>query len=446
MGIAWNLISTIFNQGSTLVVNLWIASTLGQHRFGEYAIVLGTVQVASLVANLGLGYTAARYMAELRVADRVRAGRVLALCALLAATAAISMWASLGLLAPLLADRLYQAPHLTPLIRWGSGVAAAMIVNGLLNGVLAGLESYRSLAWIGFVSGVIYFTACAAFGRIWGLEGVLIGMCVAAVLQSCLLLVAARSALRRNGIRPVWRGLRDERRVVLHFAIPTALAGAITPVSFWLGQAILVRQPGGYDQMALYAAAFNLMSAVLLLPSVANNVGMSLLNSVRGGGDPRQFRWVFRRNLLLTAAFVGAGALGTLLLSPWLLGLYGPSFRAALPALAILLAGVLFESFSMATNQMLQSRERMWQAMRVLVLPRDALLPIGALLLAPLYGARGLALAYLASRITGFGCTAAAVRRIWRDGGRLTREPSDPPPRAAGREPMAGAPQETGEA
>jgi O-antigen/teichoic acid export membrane protein len=76
-GVAFNLVGTFFNQGSTFVVNIVVANLLGRQIFGEYAIVQNTLVAVSVFVQLGIGYVATKYVAELRSTDRERTGRIL---------------------------------------------------------------------------------------------------------------------------------------------------------------------------------------------------------------------------------------------------------------------------------------------------------------------------------------------------------------------------------
>ena len=76
-GTALVALGAIANQGSTLLVNIAAARALPSASFGAYAATLTTVQTAATVLALGLGYTASRYVPELRVQDPHAAGRVI---------------------------------------------------------------------------------------------------------------------------------------------------------------------------------------------------------------------------------------------------------------------------------------------------------------------------------------------------------------------------------
>ena len=95
-GVGWNLVATFFTQGSTLALNLVLANLWGLKAFGQFAIIQSTITVLTSGAQAIVATTATRYAAELRARDPGRAGRVLGLCAGLAA--ALAAVASLGLL------------------------------------------------------------------------------------------------------------------------------------------------------------------------------------------------------------------------------------------------------------------------------------------------------------------------------------------------------------
>jgi O-antigen/teichoic acid export membrane protein len=411
-GVAWNLVGTTSNQGSTLLVNILLANVLGQYAFGRYAIVLSTVQTTSMMAGLAMGYTATKYLAEFRVADPPRASRVLAFCSALSAGMAIAAGFGLFLAAPVLAREVFGSPTMAPLLRISGGVCLFMTINGFMMGALAGLESYRVLGGVGIASGLLYVVVEVGFARLWGTEGAVGGLLLSAGIQSILLKYFLNRSAAIIGLRADYRHMARERRILLHFALPGALAGLTTAPALWSSQAILARQPDGFAALAIYIAAFNLMGIVLFLPSVANGVGMSLINSARGQGDAGQYRRVFWANLRVTLLVLAGGAAGLLLLGRYGLAAYGTSFLPGTTVLWILLVGVVPESITMALYQVVQSREKMWYGMSHVVLPRDLSMPALGVFLVPALGAEGLALAYTGSRIIGLFATIIAVTRL----------------------------------
>lgn len=411
--IAWNLLATLANQGSSFVTIVALARILDAKAFGAYVAVLSTGQIATLVAGAGMGYTATKYVAEFAVANPAKASRIFGFCLGFSALGALTLGSAIALAAPFMAQAFFSSPELTEPLRFAGGICLFMTVNAILTGALAGLGKFRALSVVGVFSGLLYVGITAGGALLWGVKGAAFGLLVSGALQTVGLSALVLRAAQRMGVRPDFRHAMSERRVLLSFALPAAIAGVTTAASLWLGQMILARH-AGLVEIGLYSVASNLLTITMLTPSVANTVGMSMLNSARGAGDTLRFNRLFKANLAITFVLVMLGAMLVGGFGTRILAVFGPGFLAAYPALLVLLLAAVPESMGLAFYQMLQSRERMWLAMRMVMLPRDLALPLLALVWVPDHGAMGLALAFLASRSIYLVTTIIATRRTSR--------------------------------
>jgi O-antigen/teichoic acid export membrane protein len=406
-GVSWNLLGSVFNQGSTFLVNVVLAHTWGLYAFGQYAIVQSTITAVVYVAQLATGYTATRYVAQFRTNDPSRAGRLLALCT--AATIAISAIAAIALFAA--AATMSTAVFHDPGLEWPFYVAALVVVPGVLNaflmGSLGGLEGYDELGKAGIASGVLYVVFCTGGAHVWGLNGAIAGLAFSAAIQSLLLVRGFRRELRRQGIRLEWAGLWQERGILGRFAIPATLSGMVAVPGIWVANAILANRGGGYDQVGLFAAANTYRAAVLFLPGIVNGVGLSLLNNQRGVGDERAYRRTFWTNLAVNAGLAALAAAAVFLLAPWLLALFGREFRGASRVLIVLMAATVCEASCIALVQPLQTQDRVWLVFAAVILPCYTILVALAWFVTPAFGAVGLGGGYLAG--WGFAILSAAV-------------------------------------
>jgi len=410
-GLAWNLVGTGFNQGSTFVVNVLLAHLWGLQLFGEYAIVYTTLLAASAVAQLSMGYTATKYLAETRISDPARAGRVLALTGSFALAAAIGAAVLLLLGAPWIAGSILARPALVPAIRIAALAVAFSVVVGFEIGALAGLEAFRRLAMSGIATGFFFVAACG-LGAFWaGLNGALWGLAAAGCFQLLLLLWQLAREMSRQGIRLTPRGAKSEFGLIARFSLPASIGGVISMTAFWLANAVLARQPAGYEAMALFAAANNFRLVVLFLPVIVNPVGMSLLNAHRGAQDESRYRQVFWLNLGLTLALVLLAVAVVLLLGPWLLGIFGKGYVAGYPILSVLMVAALAEAGVVAIYQLVQSQARIWLSLFAVVLPRDLTILGLSYALSPRLGAVGLAAAYAAGWCLALAAVIVLVRR-----------------------------------
>jgi O-antigen/teichoic acid export membrane protein len=411
-GIAWNLVAAASSQGGVFAANLGLANLLGRETFGEYAMLQSTAVTLAAIAQVSTGYTATKYVAEFRSNDPERAGRILGVCSTVAATAGAIAALVLIAGAPWVAEVVLRAPHLAR----GLAITAVVVffagVNGYQLGALAGLEGYQALAIAGAINGGVHLTVSMLGAWTGGLSGALAGLGVSGLVQLVVLRRAVAAVSARQNITVRYSSQSEDLGILWRFALPATLSGLVGTPALWFASAVLVRQPGGFEQLALYVAANNLRTLVLFLPSIINGVGMSVLNNQMGLRDDRRYRRVFWANLGLTGAAVLIGAAGIVLLGPGLLLAFGRGFDQGYPVVVVLMLSTIPEALAVAAYQVVQSRERLWLSLLAVSIPRDGLIVAGAYFLAPLRGAVGVAWAYALGWMLALVLVAAIVRRI----------------------------------
>jgi O-antigen/teichoic acid export membrane protein len=410
VGVTLNLLGAVFNQGSTFVFSVVAANLLGRETFGKYGIVASTLVTMSQISQLACGYTMTKYVAEFRSSEREKTGRLIGM--LLTIVSLVGLLAALALFAgaPWLSKSVLKAPELSLGLRIGSGVVFLNVLIGLFMGALAGLEAYGGLSRALVAYGTIYLTVCSALAWKYGLNGAFCGLLASAILGCALLLGVLVSECRRQNI-PIQMGVFAQLRPILfNFAVPAAFSGLTYLPAIWIGNAILVRQPDGYSQMALFSAAFALMTAVLFIPNNTYIVGWSILNHHKGLGESEGYRNVFRMNLAVVGVAAIAGALVLALAGPELLRLFGRDFSGGYKILLVMLGAAIPQALALAVLQHLQSQERMWFSFFAVILPRDLLLVALAYVFIPRGGAFGLAgacaLAWTAALLAAVGITS----------------------------------------
>lgn len=408
VGVTYNLIGAIFNQGSTFTFNIIAANFLGKQIFGEYAMVQTTIVSLAILAQFAIPYTTTKYVAEFRSTDPKRTGRILGMLSIyaggMAAVASLALFAS----SPWIAGSVLRTPALRTALSIASVVLLTTALNGFLAGALAGLESYRSLAGALAWSGVSYLIVCSALTWLNGLNGAIVGLALSGVILCVLLAVALRKECLLQGIETRY-DFAQEHQIFSKFALPAGLIGFTSGPALWLPMAFLTRQPNGYSQMAIYSACFSLMAVVLFLPSIANTVAMSIINHHKGGGNQGEYRKTFWINLAVTAVIIICGAGLFAGLGPELLRLFGKSFKEGYTVLAILLLSTIPQGLALALSQIVQSKGKLWLFLFSVAVPRDALIIVLGYQLIPAYGASGLATAYAVGWTVALLATIAIV-------------------------------------
>jgi O-antigen/teichoic acid export membrane protein len=396
-GVFWALVSTGFVQGSTFVVNILIARILGREAFGEFAIVLSTLLSITTMAQLALGATATRYVAELRATDSQRTGRVIALLSAVALITGVIAGGAMLAASGWVAGSVLGADRLAVPMAIGSAHVAFATLSGLQTGALAGFEAYRSLARASIIAGCVYVVACVGGALIGGLAGIVGGMGLSAAIHSLTLLYFERREERIAGVRRDYRHCLTELRCISRYAVPAALSGYVSIPAIWWAQAVLARQPLGFAELALYNAAFSFRTLILVVPNNVNRVAGSVLYHVLGKKDGVSYRHIFWTNMSICFGFVLIAGLIVVALDVHLLGLYGDGFASGSITLRLLMLSGLLEALAFAGYQTIQSQRRMWLSAFAIALPSYGALAVTATLLAPAYGAAGLGVASIAA-------------------------------------------------
>ena len=394
VGIFANFLTSIANQGSSLLASLLVARFLGRESFGQFAILQTTLLTFSTLAQVTLGSTVLKYVAEYRCTDPVRTGKIVRLCRRIAVGAAFLFAAVMVCFAPELAATLAR-PGLTTLLRIAAITMFFTSINGYQVGALSGLEAYRTLAWAGLICGS--FTLLAALVGVWqfDLRGAMVGLATSAAVRCLIHARYLHRELIAKTVKTESSDLSQEWALIANFMVPATLAGYFSALMIWLANVVVIRQPGGYGQMAMYGAAMNLRACALFLPvNVVSGVCLSVLNNVRGGGNLRQYKALFRVNVaivFLSAALV-TGFLG--FFGPTLMGLFGRDFNRGTTIFRFALISALPEALSVGLYQNLQAQGLMWLSVSAITIPRDLAILLGAMWLVPHLGALGLTSAY----------------------------------------------------
>ena len=412
IGVAFNLIGAIFNQGSTFGFNVIAANLLGRQMFGEYAMVQSTVVSLGLIAQFAIPYTTTKYVAEFRANDPGRTGRILGMLSIFSVMIAAFVSLTFLALSPWIAGSMLRTPSLRTALAIASAVLLTTSLNGFLTGALAGLESYRTLAGALAWSGISYLVVCSALAWLKGLNGAIVGLALSGLIQCVLLAAALRKECVLQGITTGYQGFMQEQRVMLKFALPAGLIGFTSGPALWLPIAFLTRQPNGYSQTAIYSASFSLMAIVLFLPNIANTVGMSIINYHKGEGNRWEYRQTFWINLTVTGIVIICGAGTFALLGPELLRLFGRSFKEGYSVLVILLLSTVPQGLALAMSQIVQTQGKLWLFFVAVAIPRDTLIVVLGYLLIPAYGGLGLATAYAIGWTVALLATAGIVFHV----------------------------------
>jgi O-antigen/teichoic acid export membrane protein len=359
-GTFWSTAGTLVSRTLGLAAAILAARVVGKTVYGELGIIQSTAGMLGTLAGFGMSTTASRFVAELREKNPERAGRIIALSSLVSWGISLALAAMLVLLAPWLCQHTLAAPHLTGYLRISAPLLVLGGINGAQLGVLSGLEAFKSIARVNFITGLLNFPLIVGGALLFGLTGIVCGMALGQAGGCLLNLHALRCEAKRYRIPIAFSSCMAELPIVWRFSIPAVGAEIVISAVSWATATMLVRQPNGYSEMGVFNAANQWFNAVMWLPFMVNGVVLPVLAERLGANDTENsvklFKLSVKMNAMVVLPLVAVGCL----FSRYIMMSYGKGFASAWPTLIAVLITAGLLSFELPVGQLIAASGRMW--------------------------------------------------------------------------------------
>ena len=393
VGAFWSVTGAVIARGFLLAASVVCAWVLGKEGFGALGMIQSTAGMFGIFAGLGLGITATKYVSEFRRQDPLRTGRVLALCASAAFLSGSIITVLVILLAPYLAQHVLAVPQLATPLAIGAGLVFFGALNGAQTGALAGFEAFQTIARVNIYAGLASFPLIVL--GVWrgGLRGTVWGSVAALAVNWVLNNRALRRECAKANISYQLAGCRRELGMLHRFSLPAFLASVLVVAAIWVCNALLARQPQGYAELGLYAAADKWRVMIVFVPAYVFAMVVPVLSNLHGEGDRAGFRKVFRASMQLNGSLALLAAVLIALFATPIMTVFGNSFRGGQVVLIVLAFSAVAEVLNVVLGQPLIAAHRMWWRFGFNLVFVAVLLG-SAWVLIPKWGALGLAVAY----------------------------------------------------
>ncbi len=392
-GAFWMMAGSGAAQGLTAVCGIVLARVLGVTGYGELAIVTSTIAMFNVVAELSLGLTTNKHVAEFRKSDPARAGRIIALGTMLTLFTGAAMAVLVALFAEALAARALKAPEIAPYLRLGAPLLVFSALNGVQMGTLAGYECFRAISVGRVVVALVAVPLLISGVLLRGVSGVIIAQMILGGMSLLWFRMVLVRESRAAGIVVSYRNAWKEHGVLLSFALPSLLAGLMYMPIVWSANAILVRSPNGLAEMGMFNAAAQWRNLIVWIPAVIGQVALPILTSLLSEGDRVRFIRALKLNIAANLLSGLAAAVPISLCSYWIMSFYGPEFPKCWLALVMLCGAGVLQATINVIGQVIASASRMWWGFLLNMLWAGELLALTWYLVR--FGANGLGAAYL---------------------------------------------------
>lgn len=413
-GVFWVLAAAIVSQASGLLRAILPARILGVSSYGQFVTIQSTLGLVASFAGLGIGTTATRYIAQLRQTDPKRVGRILGFCNILTVVTAGLFSIILLLFARIFSGQVFGSDALASELRIGVLYVFFFTINGYQMGALTGFEAFSSIAWATVLQSLLSVAVTLVLTWLAQLPGAVLALGVSALIAWGIQGVVLRNRCASYGIQITYSNALSERRIFNEFALPAAISGVLGGLVVAGGNAILVRQPDGLAQAAIFSAATTIRTIVLFAPGLLTRVTLPMLSSLQHNQTQSSFRKTFFAGFVLSTGFSLLTALVLVAGAPFLLHLFGDEYAGGRIVVVLALASAVVEIVGVNLFQVLYSCGKIWTHLAI-VSSWTVIILGGVYFWAPEYGAAALAFSYLIAWLSSAVLYSFVARAILKD-------------------------------
>lgn len=360
----WVMLGRGLGISSTLLTTIFVPRLLSHREFGELTALLSVVAFAAIMAQLGLGHTCVRFLAEsLALHDYGRIGRTLRLAMSVLIAASL---VTCGITALLLA--LYGGPYLQLThLAWLVPLAAILILLMAWQQFSAeSLRGLHELRWASLLSGgtfggplpvLIYLGLLAAVAMRLQPTITITLLCQIAgsgvsLLVSLVCLFVTARFVSCNPADQTPQPLAAPRTPPLTFEglLRVSMPMAVFHFFIMVMQTADVWIAARYvslEEVAVYGVARRFLVLLNVPTQLAVNTVISSIPDLYTRGQLMDLQSLLRRAATLSAIATIAGSLIFLVAGGWFLGiLSGPYYQRAATSLAILSLGQIAVSLA----------------------------------------------------------------------------------------------------
>lgn len=359
-GAVWSVLGAVVSSGFTLVTMILIARLLGKQAYGQFVVIQSTLGMAGVVAGVGFGMTATRYVADLRVRDSVRLAHILALMDRVIFTFGFIASVLLITLSKCIATSALNSAYLALPLSIAAFSMFFTALDSYNKSILIGLESMRILAIVTIIGTTLGLPIMIIAAKSYGLIGLAVALVINSLLQLSISKYQVEKSLKYFAITKRPQGCWKEWPVLRDFALPSLLSGVFVPPAHWWCQAMLANKLNGYAEIALLGVAMQWFNVVMFLPNTAGRALLPILTEHFASGDNRQAVKLLKLAIISNLVVVIPVAVIISIASPWIMSTYGPQFQDGSIDLALIVCIAILVVGAAPVGQILAAGERMW--------------------------------------------------------------------------------------
>lgn len=392
---SWSLAGTVSGKFLMLVAFIIVARIIGKDDYGKIGVLRSTITMFMVFSSMGMGLTAARYVAYYRDIDKNKAQQIHLASNRIALIFGLVIAILIFVFNKQIAMSSFGSTELSYSLKVCIIALFFSTISSAQSGTLTGFEDFRSLGINNLIFGLFQFCLIIIGAYVWGTNGVLFFLGISAAI----FVILNEISIRKHFSFPRQKNkifTPEIKKIFTHFSIPAMLSTFVAMPVIWLGKTLLVRN-SGFGEMAIFDVSEQWYLMVLFVPNSIGAIVLPMLSNALSGESKADYNKLLKLNLLINCIVVTALTIIIIILAPFILKLYGSNFTSYLPLRILLIAAVL-QTINSVLGQVIASKAKMWLGFLVNLVWGTTFLGITYLFIEYFHmGALGLSYAFLIS-------------------------------------------------
>ncbi len=389
------MIGTVSGKTLMLVAFIIVARIIGKEEYGKIGVLRSTITMFMVFSSMGMGLTAARYVAYYRNSNREKAYQIHKASNQVALIFGLVISVVVLLFNRQISDSSFGSPELSYSLKLTVIALFFSTISSAQSGTLTGFEDFKRLGINNLIYGVAQFFLIILGAYFWGADGVIIFLGISAAI-----FVGLNQISINRHFGSVFKNIKaftpEIKNIFIKFSLPAMLSTFVAMPVIWLGKALLVRT-NGFGEMAIFDVSEQWYLMVLFIPNSIGAIILPMLSNTLSEDSGTQYNKLLKLNLLVNCVVVTVLTLIIIVLAPFILKLYGSSFTSYLP-LRILLVAAILQTINSVLGQVIASKAKMWLGFGVNLFWGICFLTIAYIFVEYMHlGALGLSYAFLLS-------------------------------------------------
>ncbi|WP_297905620.1 oligosaccharide flippase family protein [uncultured Parabacteroides sp.] len=394
----WSLIGSIIAKIIVLLSTMIVARILTVEHYGQLGIIRTTIMMFVVLAGVGMGTTAAKFIAQYRDSDKDKALHVYLVSNIFAFFMAVITAVTIFLLSTQLAIHSLNNVELAIDMKIASFMLFFCILNGAQLGTLQGFEDFRSIACVSFITALAEAIFVVLGAYFFNLLGAVTGYSISFLITTFTNFYFIKKHLKIFGSQIFYevRELKfSDFKVVVKFGVPLAVSSLIMlPVNWWVR--IYLIQTSGYSEMAYFDVADQWKNQILYIPGILSGIILPILSNTSSKSDT-DFWKIVKLNFATNVIIALVLALGVILFKNLILLGYGEQYQQNSSAFVIMCLTAVVVSISNITVPILVSKNCVIQGLIFNVILTSLIFFFSYHFINNGYGAYGLSIGMLLS-------------------------------------------------